>query len=165
MACDTCSVFVDDCSFVETMPPTPGPNLLVNPSFDGDLSGWTAFANTYPEGRNYLIRTSPCCAKMYGPFTTPGDVSGIFQKVPGTPYSDYQLDLYSLVICRDGPINESNDDFTTAKIVFLIVNPMKGTALAWDDPRMSDITTFIAMIPSAKEKSKEPKPEKEEKTE
>lgn len=42
-----------------------------------------------------------------------------------------------------------------------IVNPMKGTALAWDDQRIADIATFIAMIHPTKEKMKEPKPEKE----
>jgi hypothetical protein len=118
-ACDTGSVFVDDCSFVEAEPPAPEPNLLVNPSFDGGLSGWTTFANVFPEGRSYLIRTPTGSAKMFGPFTTPGDVSGMYQKFPATPYSDYQLDVYSLVTCRESPINESNDNFATAKIVFL----------------------------------------------
>jgi cytochrome c len=41
-----------------------------------------------------------------------------------------------------------------------IVNAMKGTALAWDDQRMADIVTFMAMIHPDKEKMKEPKPEK-----
>lgn len=44
-----------------------------------------------------------------------------------------------------------------------IVNPMKGKALAWDDQRMADIATFIAMSPPAKVKLKELKPEKETK--
>jgi cytochrome c len=73
----------------------------------------------------------------------PAELAGIAHKYP-----KYQK-MAKKVVTLDQMVN------------ICIVNPMKGTALAWDDQRLADIVTFIAMAPMAKEKVKEPKPEKE----
>jgi cytochrome c len=85
------------------------------------------------------------CASCH---SDPAELAGIVHKYP-----KYQK-MAKKVITLDQMVN------------LCIVNPMEGTALAWDDQRMADIVTFISMMPKTKIKMKEPKPEKEkEKTE
>lgn len=115
---DPGSVFVDDVSFEEVVPPSPAPNLLVNPSFDTDLTGWTTFGNVFFDGRPFALRTPTGSAKLYGPFSTPGDASGLYQMFPASAGSEWELDLYSLHTCVETPITGTNDNFATAKISF-----------------------------------------------
>ncbi|HMB71158.1 MAG TPA: hypothetical protein VKU85_17745, partial [bacterium] len=77
--CATGSVFLDDLSFCESAPPTPLANSLANSSFSSGLTGWTTFGNAVAETRGFGLHTAPGSAKMFGPFSTPGASSGMFQ--------------------------------------------------------------------------------------
>jgi hypothetical protein len=116
--CDSGSTFVDDLMFREKTPPAPLPNALVNPSFDVFLTGWTTFDNVFAETRSFAIRTAPGSAKMFGPFTTPGAASGMYQSFPATPGLDWQLMVYSFITCQESPIEPGGQNYATAKIVF-----------------------------------------------
>jgi hypothetical protein len=115
--CDTGSVFIDDTSFYELPEPAADPNVLVNPSFDTDLDGWTTFGNVYYDGRAIFHRTPTGSAKLYSTFSDSAD-SGMFQKFEASPCSQWKLDVYSLNTCRESPIYGGNDNFAVAKIVF-----------------------------------------------
>ncbi|MBD3347640.1 MAG: hypothetical protein GF400_00395 [Candidatus Eisenbacteria bacterium] len=115
-ACDEGSVFVDDCSFVENTPASE-PNVFVNPSFDNDLSGWTAFGNAYYEGRNWGHLTSPGSCKLYGTFS-PGDDSGIFQQFAATDGSIWKFDVNVMTTCRETPIQPGNSNVVVANLIF-----------------------------------------------
>jgi hypothetical protein len=82
--CDTGSVFVDDASFCELPAPTPQANLLTNPSFDTDLSGWSTFGNVFYDGRFWGLRTAPGGAKLFSTFAA-DEPSGVFQTFAATP--------------------------------------------------------------------------------
>ncbi len=119
-ACDTGSVFVDDLSLYETEPSSfPGTNLLANPSFTSGLTGWTTFGNVYADSRAFALRTITGSAKLFGPFAAPGDASGMFQTFPITGDTDWVFNVYSMTTCQESPINETNDNYGTAKIVYL----------------------------------------------
>ncbi len=118
-ACDEGAVFVDDTEFFELDPPAPPANLLVNPSFDTDLIGWTVFANASYDGRFWARRTATGAAKLYGAFGAPGDASGMYQVFSATEGDEYQLDVYTMTTCMESPLTGYNDNFATAKIVFL----------------------------------------------
>lgn len=116
--CATGSVFLDDLSFCVSAPPTPLPNMLANPSFTSGLTGWTTFDNVLAETRGFAIRTSTGSAKMYGPFTTPGASSGMYQTFTATPGLDWQLQVWSMHTCQEFPLAAGNLNYATAKIVF-----------------------------------------------
>ena len=115
-ACDTGSVFIDDCSFVESTPTTE-PNILVNPSFDTDLSGWTTFGNVYYDGRSWARRTPTGGAKLYGTFTPDSD-SGLFQIFPASEGGIWRLDVHSMTTCVESPMSVSAENMVLARIVF-----------------------------------------------
>jgi hypothetical protein len=117
-ACDEGAVYVDDVTFYELTPPTPPANMLVNPSFDTDLSAWNIFGNVYYDGRYWAFRTRTGCAKLYGPFAVPGDASGMYQSFATAPGTEYQFDVYSMSTCMETPVTGSNDNYAVAKIVF-----------------------------------------------
>ncbi len=114
--CDEGSVFVDDCSFVESTPVTE-PNILVNPSFDTDLSGWTAFGNAYYDGRSWARRTPTGAAKIYGTFAPDHD-SGVFQQFVATAGGIWQFDVHVMTTCVESPMNASIDNVVVARILF-----------------------------------------------
>ncbi len=114
--CDEGSVFVDDCVFVEKTPVTE-PNMLVNPSFDTDLSGWTAFGNAYYDGRNWAQLTSTGSCKLYGTFVAGLD-SGIFQQFAATPGSSWKFDVNAMTSCRESPIQAGNSNVVVANLLF-----------------------------------------------
>jgi hypothetical protein len=118
-ACDEGAVFVDDTELFELDPPAPPANLLANPSFDADLTGWVTFANVYYDGRNWARRTAPGAAKLYGAFGAPGDASGMYQAFAATSGTEYKMEIYSMTTCVESPLTGLNDNFATAKIVFL----------------------------------------------
>ncbi len=118
-ACDEGAVYVDDMVFQELSPPIPPANMLVNPSFDSDLSGWTVFDHVYYEGRYWGRRTEPGAAKLYGPFTTPGAASGMYQEFPATEGTKFRLETYSMTTCWESPLTGENDNLAFARIVFL----------------------------------------------
>ena len=115
-ACDEGSVYVDDLSLVSTSPVTE-PNVLVNPSFDTSLSGWTAFGNAYFDGRNWAYRTPTGAAKLYGTFV-PGLDSGMFQQFPATPGSIWKFDAHVKTTCRESPIKPGNTNVVVANLLF-----------------------------------------------
>lgn len=117
-ACDEGATFVDDLTFYELDPPAPPANMLVNPSFDFDLSGWVTFANAYYDGRYWARRTAPGSAKLFGAFGGPGDASGMYQEFAAEAGTEYQMDIYSMTTCWETPITGSNDNYAAAKIVF-----------------------------------------------
>jgi hypothetical protein len=114
--CDEGSVFVDDTSFVEIIP-TVEPNVLVNPSFDTSLTGWTAFGNAYYDGRSWARRTPTGGAKLYGTFVEGSD-SGMFQQFPTTPGSIWKLDAYAMTTCIESPIQPGNGCVVLARLLF-----------------------------------------------
>jgi hypothetical protein len=122
--CETGSVFVDDLFFCE-LPSTVDPNVLTNPSFDTDLSGWTTFGNVfYEEGsplaipsRASLRRTPTGAAKLFGTFDPDSD-SGMFQKFDTEPGKDWKLSVYALNTCFEDGIRGTNENVALARIVF-----------------------------------------------
>jgi hypothetical protein len=115
-ACDEGSVFVDDTSFVE-ITPVLEPNMLVNPSFDTDLLGWTTFGNVYYDGRPWARRTPTGAAKLYGTFVE-GNDSGMFQQFPATPGSIWKFDMYAMSTCVESPIQPGNGNMMLAELLF-----------------------------------------------
>ncbi|HYW68888.1 MAG TPA: FlgD immunoglobulin-like domain containing protein [bacterium] len=116
-ACDDGSVFVDDLLLEEVDPPVYEPNVLANPSFDFDLSGWTAFGNAYFDGRGWAYRTATGAAKLYGTFS-PGFDSGMFQQFPATPGSIWKLDSWSMTTCRESAMLPGNTNVLVASLLF-----------------------------------------------
>lgn len=114
--CDPGSVFVDDVSFGSY--PTPAePNTLTNPSFSSALTGWTTFGNVFPDTRSFARRTASGSAKLFSTFVT-GAPSGLFQSKPTTPGTAWEFKVNALTTCQESPINETNDNFLLARIVF-----------------------------------------------
>ncbi len=114
--CDSGSVFIDDLTFYE-LPIISEPNILVNPSFDGDLSGWNIFGNVYYDARYWAVRTPPGAAKMFSTFV-PGYDSGMYQRFPAKPDTSYKLEVYTLNTCWETPLTPGNDNFVLAEIAF-----------------------------------------------
>jgi hypothetical protein len=137
--CDTGSVFIDDVQFCETIE-TPGSNLFVNPSFDLSLTGWTYFSNVYHDTRIFATRTPIGSAKLYGPFAEPGGASGLFQTFPAVPFEDWTYSVHALTTCQEDPIYGTNDNFATAKMVFLDVG---GAVLDSTEITIVDSTSLL----------------------
>ena len=116
-ACDEGSVFVDDVSFVATTPPAE-PNVLVNPSFNTSLTGWTTFGNVYYDARTWARRTPPGAAKLYGTFVS-GNDSGMFQQFPATPGSIWKFDAHAMTTCVESPIQPGNGNIMLARLLFM----------------------------------------------
>jgi len=122
--CDEGAVYVDDLLFCESAP-TVDPNLLVNPSFDTDLSGWTVFGNVFHEegsplavpSRASLVHTPTGSAKLFGTFSV-GDDSGMFQKFDTEPGKQWKLSVHALNTCVDDAIRGTNENVALARIVF-----------------------------------------------
>ncbi len=114
--CDTGSVFVDDLSFIEVTPPVES-NLLVNPSFDTSLNGWTYFGNAYYESRSFAVRTPTGSCKLYGTFVEGSD-SGIFQQFEATPGSIWELGSHVMTSCVESPIQPGNENVVVANLLF-----------------------------------------------
>jgi len=114
--CDTGAVFADDLFFCEDAP-VADPNVLANPSFDTDLSGWNVFGNVFYDGRSFARRTPTGAAKLFGTFT-PGNDSGMFQKVDAAPGDDWTLGLYAMNTCQEDAIRGTNENVALGRIVF-----------------------------------------------
>jgi hypothetical protein len=114
--CDEGSVFVDDVVF-ETNVPTVEPNVLVNPSFNTSLTGWTAFGNAYYDGRSWAHRTPTGSAKLYGTFAAGLD-SGVFQQFPATPGSIWKMDAHVMTTCVESPVQPGNTNVVVANLLF-----------------------------------------------
>jgi hypothetical protein len=122
--CDEGAVFVDDLFLGERLTPA-FPNVLANPSFDTDLSGWTTFGNVfYEEGsplaipsRASLRRTPTGAAKLFGTFVD-GNDSGMFQKFDTEPGTEWRLSVYALNTCFEDAIRGTNENVALARIVF-----------------------------------------------
>ena len=122
--CDEGAAFLDDLFFCENAP-TVDANVLANPSFDTDLSGWTVFGNVfYEEGsplaipsRASLRRTPTGAAKLFGTFSV-GDDSGMFQKVNTEPGKQWKLSVYALNTCFEDALRGTNENVALARIVF-----------------------------------------------
>lgn len=132
-ACDTGSVFIDDCSFVEATPATE-PNVLVNPSFDTDLSGWTTFGNVYYDGRSFARRTPTGSAKLYGTFTPDSD-SGMFQIFPASEGGIWKFDIYAMTTCVESPMSISTTNTVLGRIVF---KDATGTEIGFGESIIAD---------------------------
>jgi hypothetical protein len=115
-ACDEGAVFVDDTSFFEVTPVVE-PNVLANPSFDIDLSGWSTFGNVFHNFDSRTLRTPSGSAKLFSTFEVGVD-SGMFQTFAAAPGSAWKLDVYSLNTCAIDPNTGGNDNIGIARIVF-----------------------------------------------
>jgi hypothetical protein len=122
--CDDGAVFVDDLFFSENTP-TADTNVLVNPSFDTDLSGWTVFGNAfYEEGsplaipsRASLRRTPTGAAALFGTFSV-GNDSGMFQRIDTEPDKEWKLSVYALNTCFEDAIRGTNENVAYAVIEY-----------------------------------------------
>lgn len=114
--CDNGSVFVDDLSF-ESNTPAAAANVLVNPSFSTDLSGWTTFGNVFRDSRAHLVRTPSGSAKLFSTFTLDSP-SGLFQSFAAARATAWELSAWGLNSCRESPLKSTNDNYVTARIVF-----------------------------------------------
>lgn len=114
--CDPGSAFVDDVSLTESAAVTSA-NSLTNPSFNPGLTGWTGFGNALAEGRTAFAHTRGGSAKMFSTFV-PDSPSGLFQSVPAAGGQQWEMSAWALTTCLESPINDTNDNFVTAKLVF-----------------------------------------------
>ncbi len=121
--CDTGSVFIDDTWLYEH-PPVSEINILNNPSFDTNLSGWETFGNIYYDNRNWALRTPTGCAKLFGTFTPDSD-SGIFQMFGADPGSIWKMGSHALTTCREDPIEGTSDNLIIAKMTFHDVDTLE----------------------------------------
>jgi hypothetical protein len=115
--CDSGSVFVDDASLYELAGPPAETNILANPGFETDLTGWTTFEKVFHEPGSFAGYSTPGGAKLFGPFTTPGASSGMYQSFAAAPGTDWVLRIWALDTCLD-PVTGTNDNVGTLKIVF-----------------------------------------------
>lgn len=136
--CDEGAVFVDDTSFVEYSPTTE-PNVLVNPSFDTDLTGWSTFGNVWYDGRSWARRTPTGGVKMYGTFVE-GNDSGMFQIFPATEGSIWKLDAHAMTTCVESPIQPGNQNYILARIVF---KDGLGAEIGFNESVIMDSTAFL----------------------
>lgn len=138
-ACDGGSVFIDDVVFFESEPrPAEGTNLLANPSFSSGLTGWTTFGNVYADSRAFALRTTTGSAKLFGPFSAPGEASGMYQVFPITGDTQWEFSIYAMTTCVESPINADNDNIGLAQIVYL---DAAGTELGTDEKVIIDNTS------------------------
>jgi hypothetical protein len=115
--CDEGAVFVDDLFFCESGPTTPSPNVLVNPSFTAGLTGWTTFGNVFSEGRSFAVRTPIGSAALFGTFS-PGNDSGVFQRVNTEPGKQWKLSVHALNTCVEDAIRGTNQNKAYAIIEY-----------------------------------------------
>lgn len=118
-ACDGGAVYVDDTSFDESTP-VAQPNVLANPSFTSGLTGWTTFGNAFAQTGPTAVYTATGSGKLFSSFD-PNFVlpSGMFQSVPATANSLWELEAYSMTTCQFGdPITGTNDNYVLARIVY-----------------------------------------------
>lgn len=117
-ACDGGAVYTDDLSF-GALPASPAvTNLLVNPNFTSNLTGWTTFGNVYYDGRSWAARSPSGGAKLYSTFN-PLFNSGMYQEFAATPGSTWEFDLHAMTTCVETPILGANTNYVLARIVFL----------------------------------------------
>jgi hypothetical protein len=115
--CDVGTAYVDDAIFEELTPTAPATNQLVNPSFTGNLTGWTTFGNVYYDGRAFARRTPTGSAKLFSTFTGGAD-SGMYQEFAAAPGSDWQFDVYAMTTCMESPLMGTNQNVLVATISF-----------------------------------------------
>lgn len=114
--CDGGAVFLDDTAFTASTPFT-NTSLLANPSFTSGLTGWSVFGNVFLDSRAFAVRTPTGAAKLFSTFVGGAD-SGLYQTLAATPGVRWNLDLYSMTTCQEGPISGTNDNLGIARIVF-----------------------------------------------
>ncbi len=134
--CDTGSVFVDDLLFCEGAP-VASSNVLVNPSFDTNLSGWTTFGNVFWDGRSFARRSPTGAAKLFGTYSV-GNDSGMYQSFATVPGDRWLLTIYALNTCVEDAIRGTNADVALAQIVY---RDGGGTALGGADVTIGDNTS------------------------
>jgi hypothetical protein len=136
--CDDGAVFVDDLYFWEN-PTQTGPNVLTNPSFDTDLSGWTVFGNVYYDGRAFALRTPTGSAALYGTFNPDFD-SGMYQRIDTDPGASWTLSVYALNTCVENAIRGTNQNIAYAIIEYRDVS---GVSLGGDNVVICDSTSAL----------------------
>jgi hypothetical protein len=137
--CDEGAVFVDDTYLHESAPVTES-NVLANPSFDSDLSGWVTFGNVYRDARSWAVHTPPGCAQLYGTFSGGSD-SGMFQEFSATEGSLWSMGTNAMTTCRNNdPIEADNTNFITAKLTFLDADSVE---LDWVEQVILDNTAPV----------------------
>jgi hypothetical protein len=117
-ACDNGAVFTDDLSF-GALPAAPTvSNQLVNPSFTGNLTGWTTFGNVYSDLRSWARRTPSGGAKLYSTFN-PSFSSGLYQQFSAAAGSTHRFDVHVMTTCQETPITGTNTNSVMARVVYL----------------------------------------------
>jgi hypothetical protein len=117
-ACDGGAVYTDDLSF-GALPAAPSvTNLLANPKFTTNLTGWTTFGNVFYDPRSWAARSPSGGVKMYSTFN-PLFSSGMYQELAAAPGATHRFDLHIMTTCLESPINGTNTNSVTAKVVYL----------------------------------------------
>lgn len=73
-------------------------NMLVNPGFEDGLNGWGYFGNVYHEHANppqFVPYEGNCLISMFGNWSWPWNVSGIFQEFSTCPGDQWSLSAKS----------------------------------------------------------------------
>jgi hypothetical protein len=108
--------------------PALAQNVLVNPGFeDGSTgqgaSGWMTFGNVYTEAANppqFVPFEGARLASIFGPFSGPFGVSGMYQEFPTTPGTQWQLSCKVLHYSGDALTGSeaTGGNWVVQKIVF-----------------------------------------------
>lgn len=84
--------------FLLLMSITASANELTNPSFEDGLTGWTTFGNVYLETSNppqFVPYSGNALVSMFGNWSGPWNVSGIFQEFPTSEGEAWRLSAKS----------------------------------------------------------------------
>ena len=104
-----------------------GANMLTNPGFEEGLNGWGFFGNVYHETTNppqFVPYEGDGLVSMFGNWSGPYNVSGIYQEFPTSPGECYSLSAKSRHWSGDPMMGAGAPDFNwvVQKIVWFDVN-------------------------------------------
>lgn len=98
-------------------------NMLVNPGFEDGFNGWTPFGNAYVEADNgdqFVAYEGMYLCSMFGNWSGPWNVTGIFQEFPAAEGDEFSLSAKSRHWGGDPMIGigAPNDNWVVQKIAF-----------------------------------------------
>ncbi|MGQ9602585.1 MAG: hypothetical protein ACUVUU_00025 [bacterium] len=88
--------------------------MLANPGFEEDLIGWGVFGNVYHETTNppqFVPYEGNGLVSMFGNWSGPWNVSGIFQEFPACPGAEWSLSAKSRHWSQDPLIGQGAPNF------------------------------------------------------
>ena len=86
-------------------------NILSNPGFESNLTGWQTYnPNNYAISDGHA-RTGTTCYKVYGQFSTSDNYTGLYQEIPAAPGNVYTADGWGFSLSADGGGIHGQDEF------------------------------------------------------